>query len=221
MKKTFFLILCFISIGFIYAQNINNVTIKTNVKGAKFDGQITWFIKGDRIAFDVQFSNDGKQYTTRFIPDKLIGVFHLLSTTPESKIYSTADAKSIELAPGFDPVILSIDQAGDEVISGINCKKIIVKTAGVITECFIDPTINISYTSYEKFFPSDYALLAMKELKMKGFPIALKSVDLEGKVITEVQTVNIQVNSVNDNVFSISKEYRTIEELNKIPDQKR
>jgi len=220
MKKTFFLIFCFISIiGFLSAQNISNATLKTTVKGGNFDGQITWFLKGDKIAFDVQFTNEGKQYTTRYIPDRTKGIFHILSTTPDSKIYSTAEAKLIEPTPGFDRNIISVEQAGDEVISGINCKKIIVKTAGSVTECFIDPTINVNYTSYESFFRSDYALLAMKELKMNGFPIAVKTVDLEGKVLTEVQTLNIQANSVNDNVFNISKDYKPIEQLNK-PEKK-
>ena len=220
MKKTFFIIFCLLT-GFLSAQNINNVTIKTTLKGANFDGQITWFLKGDKIAFDVQFTNEGKQYLTRYIPDKVKGIFHILSTTPESKIYSTAEAKLIEPTPGFDSHIISIEQVKDEVISGINCKKIIVKTAGSVTECYIDPTINANYTSYESFFRSDYALLAMKELKMTtGFPIAIKTVDLEGKVITEVQTLNIQANSVTDNVFNISKDYKPIEDFNKAPVKK-
>ena len=221
MKKTIFIILCLISFGFLSAQNINNVTIQTKVKGPSFDGEITWFVKGDKIAFEVKFSNEGKQYITRFIPDKSKGIFHLLSTTPDGKIYSTAEAKSIQETPGFDSKILSVEQAGDVMVSGINCKKIIVKTAGSVTECFIDPTINANYTSYETFFRSDYALLAMKQLKMNGFPIALKTVDLEGKVITEVQAVNIQANSVSDNLFSVSSEYKPIEQLNKAADPKK
>jgi len=215
MKKLNFLILCIIISASITAQSVNNVSIKTNVKGDNFDGQITWFVKGDKIAFDMQFTHEGKTFTSRFIPDKSKGLFHVLTTTPDAKIYSTAEAKSIEPTPGFDPVILSVEMAGDEVISGINCKKIIVKTAGTVTECFIDPTINAQYTSYETFFRSDYALLAMKELKLNGFPIALITKNLEGRILTEVQTINIQLNSVNDNVFVVGKEYKPIEELNK------
>lgn len=220
MKKTIFLLCCILSVGFLAAQNTNNVTIKTKVKGDKFTGDITWFVKGDKIAFDVQFSHEGKQYNTRFIPDKSKGIFHILSNTPDNKIYSTAEAKSIVPAPGFDAVVLSVEDAGTETVSGISCKKLIVKTAGTITECFIDPTINAQYTSYEAFFQSDYALLAMKEMKMNGFPIAIITKDLEGNIITDVQTTNIQVNSVNDNVFKIGKEYKTVEELNKTVDPK-
>ncbi len=220
MKKNIFLILCLITSAFITAQSVNNATIKTNVKSDNFDGQITWFVKGDKIAFDMQFTHEGKTFSSRFIPDKSKGVFHILTTSSDSKIYSTADAKSIETTPGFDPVILSVEQAGNEVISGINCKKIIVKTAGTTTECFIDPSINAQYTSFETFFRSDYALLAMKELKINGFPIALITKNLEGKIITEVQTTSIQTNSVNDNIFTIGKEYKTVEELNKAAEPK-
>jgi len=216
MKKTIFSILGLLIMGFISAQSINNATIKTSVKGDNFDGYITWFLKGDKLAFDVEFSHEDKTYLSRFIPDKAKGIFHILTNTPEAKIYSTAEAKSINHTPGFDPIVISVTEEGQEVISGINCTKIVVKTAGTITECYIDPTINAQYASYEAFFRSDYALLAMKELKLNGFPIALKTTDLDGKVLTEMKTINIQTNSVNDNAFKIDKEYKTVEELNKL-----
>lgn len=221
MKKSLLLIFCSILSVIITAQTVNNATIKTTVKGDKFDGEIIWYLKGDKVAFDMQFTHEGKTYSSRFIPDKSKGLFHILTNSGESRIYSTADAKSIEVTPGFDPTILSVEPAGEQLISGINCKKIIVKTAGTVTECYIDPTINVNYTSYETFFRSDYALLAMKELKMNGFPIAIKTKDLEGKTITEVTTTNIQQNSVTDNHFAIGKEYKTIEELNKASEQKK
>lgn len=215
MKKIFVLFICLIAGGLLFAQSINNVTVKTVVKGGQFDGLLTWYVMGDKIAFDMEFTHEGNTYSTRFIPDKAKGIFHLLSNTLGQKIYSTAEVNTIQPAPGFDPVILSVELAGDEVVSGINCKKIIVKTAGMTTECYIDPTINVNYTSYEAFFRSDYALLAMKELKMNGFPIAFKTINAEGKVVTEVNTVSIQQNSVTENVFKIGSEYKSIEELNK------
>ena len=59
-----------------------------------------------------------------------------------------------------------------------------------------------------------------KSSTFPGFPIAIKTVDLDGKVITEVKTLNIQANSVTDNTFTVSKDYKPIEDLNKAPVKK-
>ncbi|MDD3876243.1 MAG: DUF4412 domain-containing protein [Bacteroidales bacterium] len=219
MKKILIISFLFLSTAILPAQNINNVTIKTTVKAEGFDGIITWYINNGKLAFDVEYEFNGTLYSSRFIPDLNSGMLNILTHTGGMKMKSSAPASDIQPTASFDRNILEIERLGDAEFSGIACQKFIIRTSNNIIECYIDPGININYYNYESFIKSDHALLALKDLRMKGFPIAVKTTDLEGKIINVVETIDMRVNSVSDDIFRIGSEYKTFEELNPMPVQ--
>jgi len=219
MKKSIIISFFFLCIAFLSAQNINNVSIETNVNAPGFDGKITWYIMNGKLAFDVTYQHEGNTYESRFIPNLNRGQMDILTHTGGLKMRSSVTSTDIQPTAGFDRTILEIERLGDAEFSGIRCQKFIVKTAAHIIECYIDTDINIAYYNYEAFIKSDHALLALKELRLKGFPIAVKTMDLEGNVLNNVQTTNMRVNAVSDNTFRIGSEYKTFEQLNQMPIQ--
>jgi len=212
MKKLLIVSILLLSYALVIAQNVNNVTIETKVKNEGFDGTMTWYLKDGKIALDILFQHEGTSYESRLIPDLNKGLLNILTHTGGIKLHTVTEISNIEPAKNFDRNIIDIEDKGNVEFSGIMCKKLIIRTAATITECYIDPSINFSYYSYESFFKSDHALLALKDLRMKGFPLYLKTTDLEGRIINSVETTNIRANSVSDDIFKIGSGYMSIEE---------
>lgn len=214
MKKIICLSVLFCAFCFLNAQNAN-MMIEAKIQNNDFDGNIIWYIKGDKLAFDMIYTYEGNTYETRFIPQPDKGVMYLLNDAGGQKMKTTINAGDIRADENFDKRILEVNIEENVVVSGIECKKIIVKTANTVTECFIDTSIDFPYYRYEAFLRSDYALLALRQLNMKGFPIAVKTTDRSGNVINNVETLNIRSNVVSDNIFTVTADYKSFEEINK------
>jgi len=212
MKNIIITFAFFSIIGLSTAQSYKNLSIEQNVKNSEFSGTFKWYIKGNKLAFDMSYVHEGVKRETRFIPNLSKNEFILLTLSINMKSYiNIADIK-----PASDfGMIRNIKEDGEAIVSGINCKKIIIEATNSITECFIDTSIDFAYYNYEAFFKSDYAVQALAQLKLKGFPISIITKDLEGNVINTVTTTNIQPNSVSDNIFEVGNQYKTFEELNK------
>lgn len=163
--------------------------------------QITWYIKGDRIAFDmVALEAKKDEPVFRFVPDASGKVLKMRQLNGSFTMDIAADA--IQLVGDADK-ISEAKETGRGNIEPRFTQMVDVQASSPTLKIDIEytPDIAIDWQPIQALFKSDYAIGAMVRLSAKGFPYASKGVDASGEVVFECVLKQVQQEKIADSVF--------------------
>jgi hypothetical protein len=172
-----------------------------HTKGDDAPMKITWYIKKDLLAYDLEFKTpEGEQKTMRFVPHTIART--LLITDPAGSFRYEVPVANIEAATDVKK-----GMTAKETGRGSNEPKF-VKTADVeiqtpTTKTTMEYTFDIAldWTLYADFFGSDYSIAAMLKLNTKGFPYKSVTKDESGAVILRNELVSVKKEKISDSFF--------------------
>ncbi len=163
---------------------------------------VTWYIKGDKIAFEVAALQPTKadEPVFRLVPDAGGKKLKMRQMNGSFQMDINADAIQID---GEADKIEAAKETGRGNIEPRFEKMVNVeaRTPSLKIELEYTPDIAIDWQPLQALFKSDYAINAMLRLSAKGFPYQCKGTNASGEIIFEYSLKQVQKEKIADSVF--------------------
>jgi hypothetical protein len=196
--KIFYFLLGFVPL--LSAQSFEGIIETKQVDANGLTNDISWYIKKDRIAFEIKGNNDKAPMKMRFIPQPKLNSMILVLSSPEGESKSEVHANDIS-----SEIDMSRSEVKDNGVRNIQeygeVNVLIITTPTTITETEVSKMIDINLSKYAAFFKNDYALLALIKSGQTGFPLNSVTKDKNGKVLSRTILISIRKTSVSETFF--------------------
>lgn len=190
------------------AQSFEGVVTLTSKGDAGVDAE--FMLKGDKVK--TKISQEGKEMV--MITDKSSGDVIVLN---EAKGQKTATKMNLNDIPAHmvstakisDDMVVTVTNERKKV-NGYDCVKVIGKSSTTESEAWVTEEIKLKFTDLMpgKQGVSDQVLKSWTENdKVKGFPVNIKSKNLETEAETEYD-VEVKAKKIKDKEFEIDEEYQ-------------
>ena len=162
-----------------------------------------WSIKNNQVALELILNSEKGQYRPRFIPDLSKSELLIITKTPSEEFEHRQAISEIKTPEEFE---LSGFQATlkeeTKTIKGYECQLVEARTNNTITEIWVAKAIPVNFNAYKDYFKADYALLALMQLNLKGFPIQYETKSATGSAIMKSSPKAISLGKVPASNFS-------------------
>jgi hypothetical protein len=216
MKKTYSIIFLSLVTAIAFAGKGLVVTQKYNTGK---DGQsvtVTWYVTETQCKLKMLYSDKDINTVNYFIPDvsssKLLSYTEGATPAGVPKTYYSIPVSGIKSALEASVV----ERTGEtKMINGMNCEKIISKTATTTTEMWVTKDFKADYYRFASFFKNSNELKALNESSIKGFPLVSVTKDKSGKVLNAYELVSVSATEIADSEFTVPSDYKSAEEVSK------
>jgi hypothetical protein len=199
-KFIYILSFIFSFVQIITAQTFEGIVDTRQVGANGISHDISWFIKKDRIAFELRSNTDPAGMKMRFVPQPKQNSMLLVVTTSDGENKTEIHANDINA---------EIDMSKAEVReNGIKSSAeygeitlLIINTPGTVTETEVSKIIDVNFSRYASFFKNDYAVQGLIKSGQSGFPLNSVTKDKSGKVITKTTVISIRKIPVSESYF--------------------
>ena len=189
-------------------------TYSTSVEGQQVS--VTWYVTEAQCKLKMQFSDKDVNTTSYFIPaaksSQLLTYSDGATPAGLSKVYYRIPVTDIK---GAVDGSLAERTGETKSIGGMNCEKVIAKSANSITEMWVTKDFKGDYYRFASFFKNSYELKALSESSIKGFPLSSITKDNSGKVISSYELVSVSSTEIADTEFKVPAEYKSADEVSK------
>lgn len=197
-----FALFCFFSLT-LSAQSFEGIVeMKQETAGMTY--QVKWYIRQDRIAYEL-FSQSGRgAMQLRFIPQPEKGTMLLITNGGNHSDKKELSTKDITPSAGIDITNLQIEEIGEPRSQGEfrKVKKLVVRSmAGTVTHVDYTTDIDVHFLKYAAFLKEDYGIQALAQSGRMGFPIRSVTRDEKGKVIAETKLIRVIHMKMSDAYF--------------------
>lgn len=183
---------------YLSAQSFEGIIETKQVDANGLSHDITWYIKKDKIAFELK--GDKNAIKMRFIPQPKLNSMILVLTGPEGESKSEVNAKDIS-----SEIDMSRSEVKDNGVRNLQeygeVNVLLITTPTTITETEVSKMIDVNLSIFAPFFKNDYALLSLIKSGQNGFPLNSITKDKNGKVISKTTIVSIRKIPVSETYF--------------------
>lgn len=216
MKKTYSILLLSLITAIAFAGKGIVVTQKYNTGKEGQNVTVTWYVTETQCKLKMLYSDKDINTVNYFIPDMTNGklLSYTEGATPAGvpKTYYSIPVSGIKSAVEA-PVV---ERTGEtKTINGINCEKVIAKTATTVTEMWVTKDFKAEYYRFAAFFKNSNELKALSANSIKGFPIVSTTKDNSGKVVNAYELVSVSTTEIADSEFTVPSDYKSAEEVSK------
>lgn len=192
-----FILLCF-QWGTATAQTFEGTIEMYQVTADGLEYDLKWYIKGNKIAYELSSTSTRGAVYLRFIPQTKTNT--MLMVTGDTKQQIPVDEiKGLDKMSVKDASIRSKGNSSNSYFKLINNWEI--TTSDLVIDVELTPEIPINFSDYKNFFKTDYGLYALGNSDKKGFPLSTITKDKKGNVITKTVLKRVSREAVPDSIF--------------------
>jgi hypothetical protein len=157
---------------------------------------VTWYIKQDKIAFEISSQSARGDNSIRFVPQ----------LKSSSILMITGDTKKEIPLKDINPEY-SFENLQTKVVDGKTNTNFTesthyeISTNDIVAEVEISKDIDINFSQYAAFFKNDCGLYILANSNKIGFPINSTAKDKTGKLISKTTFKSMQRTKVDDALF--------------------
>ncbi|MBL4650785.1 MAG: DUF4412 domain-containing protein [Aureispira sp.] len=197
-KITLLLIVFLASIKILSAQNFEGVIEMHQVTTNGLEYDLKWYIKGDKIAYELSTKSSENAVQMRFVPQKSSNSMLMISGNTKTEIPS----EQITAPVGFSMKGAKFVEKGTSSNSDFkSVKQWEITTDKMIANVEVTTDIGINFAEHKQFFKSDYGLCALAESGKAGFPLNITIQDKAGNVLTKTTLKKVTRMPVADSFF--------------------
>lgn len=197
-KITLLLIIFLASIKILSAQNFEGVVEMHQVTTNGLEYDLKWYIKGDKIAYELSTKSGKDAVQMRFVPLKSSNSMLMISGNTKTEI----PTDQITAPVGFSMKGAKlVDKGNSENDNFKSVKEWEITTDKMVAKVQVTTDIGINFGEYKQFFKSDYGLCALAESGKAGFPLNITIKDKTGNVLTKTTLKKVTRMSVADAFF--------------------
>jgi hypothetical protein len=200
MNKIIYILFLFLG-SFLNAQNFEGIVEmkQTSADGVAHD--LTWYIKKDKIAFEIRTKSDRGVTKMRFVPKPKQNSMLMIVATPSGENKNEISAKDI---------VTEIDLSRSEVKeNGVknsssygDLSVLVLTTPSAVTETEVAKSIDVDLFKYAAFLKNDHAVQALIKTRQIGFPVNSVTKDKTGKIISKCSVTAVKRTVVAENYFN-------------------
>lgn len=199
MNKLNLLLLIFWSCSTaIFAQSFEGVIEmhQTTSNGMEYD--LTWYIKGNQLAYELSTSSGGMDVQIRFVPQRAKNSMLMIAGDTKREIPASEIIQPDEInLTGAKVVEKSIEGTKDFKAM----KALEISTATITANVEVTTDIKINFAEYAAFFKKDYGLCALVQSGKEGFPLSSVTKDKAGNILTKTTLEKVTRTTVSDAYF--------------------
>lgn len=197
-KITLLLIVFLFSAMASWAQSFEGIIEMHQVTSNGLEYDLKWYIKGNKIAYELSSESSRGEVQMRFVPLKKTNSMLMVSGNNKVEI----PASDITAPIGFSMEGARLEDKGSiENKSFKSVKKWQISTSEIQAIVEITTDININFSEYKEFFKSDYGLCALAESGKEGFPLSSVTKDKSGMILTKTTLKRVTRTTVSDSFF--------------------
>jgi hypothetical protein len=197
-KITLLLIVFFTSIKILSAQSFEGVIEMHQVTTNGLEYDLKWYIKGDKIAYELSTRSGKDAVQMRYVPLKSSNSMLMISGNTKIEIPSEQITKPVGFSMEGAKLVEKRKSSNSDFKS---IKEWEITTSKMIAKVEVTTDIGINFAEYKQFFRSDYGLCALAESGKTGFPLNITIQDKSGNVLTKTTLKKVTRMSVSDSYF--------------------
>lgn len=194
--------LCFIfmcAIG-LQAQNFEGIIEMRQETAAGVTYDITWYIKNDRIAYEIVPHSGEKSLKMRFVPQPEQNSMLMIINSPEGN--TKKEILPHDISSDIDMSNSTVSEIGTRNSENFGEVKVLsVNTPTTSTEVEVTTAININLAKYASLIKNEYGIQALIKTNRKGFPLNSVTKDSSGKVVSKTNVSSVNRTSVSEEYF--------------------
>ncbi|BDS12068.1 DUF4412 domain-containing protein [Aureispira anguillae] len=197
-KITLLLIVFLASSTVVWAQTFEGIIEMHQVTSNGLEYDLKWYIKGDKIAYELSSASSRGEVQMRCVPQKSTNSMLMISGNTKRVI----PASDITSPIGFSMEGAKLQNKGTvkhKDFSSVQHWEI--STAEIVADVEITTDVKINFSEYKEFFKSDYGLCALAELGQEGFPLSSVTKDKNGNVLTKTTLKKVTRTTLSDSYF--------------------
>jgi hypothetical protein len=197
-KITLLLIIFFASIRILSAQNFEGVIEMHQITTNGLEYDLKWYIKGDKIAYELSTTSGRDAVQMRFVPLKSSNSMLMISGNTKTEI----PTDKITAPVGFSMEGAKLVEKGNRSTNDFkHITEWEITTDKMTAKVEVTTDIGINFAEYKQFFKSDYGLCALAESGKAGFPLNITIEDEKGNILTKTTLKKVTKMSVADSFF--------------------
>lgn len=197
-KITLLLIVFFASIKILSAQNFEGIIEMHQVTTNGLEYDLKWYIKGNKIAYELSTKSGTDVVQMRFVPLKSSNSILMISGNTKTEIPSDQITRPVGFSMEGAKVVEK-GMNGNKDFKSI--KEWQITTNKMTAKVEVTTDIDINFEEYKQFFKSDYGLCALAESGKSGFPLNITIQDKAGNILTKTTLKKVTRMSVSDSFF--------------------
>jgi hypothetical protein len=157
-----------------------------------------WYIKDNKLAYELTFNNARGKYQIRFVPHKSTN--SVLMVTGDSKI--EIPSSEINSPEGFSLEGAKLKNNGK--VKNPDFRKVNnwqISTSKFVSILEVTTDVDINFSEYKEFFKGDHGICALVESGKPGFLLNSTTLDSEGNLITKTTLKKVTRTKVSDSFF--------------------
>jgi hypothetical protein len=191
-------VLLFLSAGI--AQNFEGIVEMRQLSAEGVTHDVTWYIKKDKIAFEIKTKSETGTMKMRFIPQPKQNSMLMVVTTPQGE--NKNEISTRDISSDIDMSRSEVKETGTKTSADFGELTLLtITTPDAITETEIAKGVDVDLSKYAAFLKNDYAVQALIKSRQVGFPLNSVTKDKSGKVISKSSVISIKKTAVSDNYF--------------------
>ena len=205
MRKILFFILLAVLTGqgSLRAQQFEGIVDMTQ-ESAGMVYQVKWYIRKDRIAYELFAKSDQGSMQFRFVPQPEKNNMLLITNGTNNSDKREIPVQEIMPSPGLDIRNLQVEAAGAGAPHPEfrETQRLIVRSASqTVTELDYSTEIDVDLSKYAAYLKEDYGIQALAQSRRTGFPVSSVTKDRSGQVISRTRVTKVTRTKVQDKHF--------------------
>ncbi len=178
-------------------QNFEGIVKMHQETSAGIAYDITWYIKKDKIAFEVKTVSDNSSLKMRFVPQPQKDNMLMIINNSEKKEIASRD-----ISGDIDLSNATVSSNGTRESPEFGeIELLTIKTQDMTTEVEVVKAIDVDLSKYAAFLKNDYGIQALIQSKQIGFPLNSTTKDQNGVIISKTTLQSIKRQKVSDQYF--------------------
>jgi hypothetical protein len=183
------------------AQSFEGIVEMKQISADNVAHDLIWYIKKDKIAFEIRTKSDKGVTKMRFVPKPKQNSMLMITATPQGE--NKSEISSRDIANEIDMSRSEVKETGSKSSASYGDLSVLtVTTPNFVTETEISKSIDVDLAKYTSFLKNDYAVQALIKTKIIGFPVSSVTKDKTGRIISKCTVVSVKRTFVAENYFN-------------------
>jgi len=172
--------------------------MRQEAAGMTYD--LIWYIKKDKIAYEVKTLSGNNSIKMRFVPQVKQNTMLMIIDSPEGNSKKEIAARDISSNIDISELAVKVVDTKNSTDFG-EIQVLNIETVDATTTVEVVKSIDVDFTKYASFLKNEYGIQALIYSKQIGFPLNSVTKDKAGNVVSKTTVINVRRSTVSDSYF--------------------
>lgn len=184
----------------INAQNFEGIVEMEQTSATGTTYKITWFIKKDKIAYEIKTGADAGATKMRFVPQPKQNTMLMIISSSEGN--NKREISTRDISSDIDMSKAEVKENGTKSSPDFGeLTLLLITTPDAVTEVEVVKSIDVDLSKYASYLKNEYGMQALIQSKQIGFPLNSVTKNKNGDLVSQTKVVSIKRVAVSEDYF--------------------